>query len=71
MDLQDTTTKIINLTAKLIATPSYRTEKDMADLVYKTLTELGFHPEIIASDLDHPSVFCMIQKPNTKKTVWL
>jgi succinyl-diaminopimelate desuccinylase len=71
MDLHNTANKIIDLTGKLIATPSYRTEKYMADLVYKTLTELGFHPEIIASDLDHPSVFCMIHKPNTKKTVWL
>lgn len=71
MDIQDTVNKIVDLTAKLIAIPSYYTEKNMADLVYKTLTELGFKPEIIASDLDHPSVFCIIQKPNTKKTVWL
>jgi len=61
---------ILDLTAKLVTIPSYETEKDVANEVYKTLTELGFKPEIIASDLDHPSVFCHIQKPNAKKTVW-
>ena len=70
MTLSNPYDKIIDFTSKLVSIPSYETEKDVADEVYKKLTELGFKPEIIASDLDHPSVFCHIQKPGAKKTVW-
>lgn len=64
---------IIEFTKRLVETPSQNgidSEKKMADLVFKKLTQFGFSPKIIGSK-KHPSVFCKITKNQKGKTIWL
>jgi len=64
---------IIKFTKDLVKTPSQSgvdSEKRVADLVFKKLSQFGFKPEIIKNK-EHPSVFCRINKSPSRKTVWL
>lgn len=64
---------IIKFTKQLVKTPSQSgidSEREVADLVLKKLSQFGFSPKIIGSK-KHPSVFCKINKNPKGKTVWL
>jgi len=64
---------IISFTKQLIDTPSQsgvNSEKEIADLVSKKLSDFGFFPKIIGTE-EHPSVFCKIIKNPMGKTIWL
>jgi len=64
---------IIKFTKQLVETPSQNginSEKKMADLASKKLSQFGFFPEIIGNK-KHTSVFCKINKNPKRKTVWL
>jgi succinyl-diaminopimelate desuccinylase len=64
---------IINFTRQLVETPSQNgidSEKRIADLVFKKLSQFGFSPKIVG-DKKHPSVFCKINKNSNGKTIWL
>jgi len=64
---------IIKFTKQLVETSSQNgidSEKGMADLVSKKLSQFGFSPKIIGNK-KHPSVFCKIGKNPKGKTIWL
>lgn len=64
---------IISFTKQLVKTPSQNgidSEKRIASLVFKKLSQFGFSPKIIGNK-KHPSVFCKINKNSNGKTIWL
>lgn len=64
---------IINFTKQLVEISSQNgidSEKRIADLVFKKLSQFGFSPKIIGNK-KHPSVFCKINKNPSGKTIWL
>ena len=64
---------IINFTKQLVEMPSQNgidSEKRIADLVFKKLSQFGFSPKIIGGK-KHSSVFCKINKNSNEKTIWL
>jgi len=63
---------IIRFTKQLVDTSSQsgvNSEKEIADLVFKKLSDFGFFPKIIGTE-EHPSVFCKIIKNPMGKTIW-
>jgi succinyl-diaminopimelate desuccinylase len=63
--------KMMDFTCELVSIPSFENEKQVADAVYEKLSSFGLRPEIITSDLEHPSVLCYASKPKAKKTILL
>ncbi len=71
--MRKTYSDIIKFTKQLVETPSQNgidSERRMAGLVSKKLSQFGFSPKIIGNK-KHPSVFCKISKNPKGKTVWL
>jgi len=64
--------KIISFAQELIQIPSQNGidgEREVAQLVFSRLQELGFQPELIG-DEERPSVICYIKKREGAKTIW-
>lgn len=64
--------EIIDFLKELVKTPSQNgidSERKIADLVFKKLSQFNFSPKLIGSR-EHPSVFCKLTKNFSGKTVW-
>jgi len=71
--MKKTYSDIIKFIKQLVKTPSQSgidSEKRVADLVMRKLSDFGFYPKLIGSK-EHPSVFCKTIKNPKGKTVWL